>query len=696
MSVARRTGAVAASAAVRGKIGRVALFALLGIGVAALGAVAFGDDLAWRMARPEQAALLDGASIPDEPDSAAIAADLGYLKQEIPRRVPYFASTVDSGEFVSRLRASLEGPGLDGEAGLLALVRAAVLPGAPGIGTGHTKVPILQRPLARGFYPVITYLFDDGLWIVYGHGDGADLVGWQVLEIGGMETSTVIERARPYVAADNPSGVRDELPGLLSHAVFLRGLGLASEKGDVGLTLRSRDGATREVVLEPVSLATPAGLAWGRSVQTPVEAASPADPRPERRNFWLEYRPEDDLLYARINRIRNADDETLAEFGERLAAEARRGEPAKVVIDLRTNGGGDNQLVDGFVDALAGDSIVDRRGALYTLIGRRTFSAAGALATALERRTRTLFAGEPSGFTPNHLGDAEAFRLPETSVIVEVVSRYWADGGPYDRRAEIDPEIRVPFESRDHFEHGDPVLDAVVADEPAPRAAAVLDSARREEVARSLIGRYRFSPHRVLEIEASDRGPESGMIANMTIHGTGTWAQSRIYALPNAPDRFGTDIRGVFLVRESGSDGLSVEWHGTSHQMPPLSAGFRLPIEQVRAGVEDPEELRRGIAAFRELAAAGALLGSRWEFALNGVGYDLLRAERVEDAVAVFSLSADLFPTVANVFDSLAEARLAAGDTARAVEALHRALEIDPGFAHARELLGTVESAASP
>jgi len=130
--------------------------------------------------------------------------------------------------------------------------------------------------------------------------------------------------------------------------------------------------------------------------------------------------------------------------------------------------------------------------------------------------------------------------------------------------------------------------------------------------------------------------------------------------------------------------------------VPRLSPDFRLPIEQVRAGVEKPGELDAGIAAFRELAEGGAMIGSRWEFALNDVGYGLLRAGRVEDAVAVFSLTADLFPTVANVFDSLAEARLAAGDTTRAVEALQRALAIDPGFEHARELLKAVGAAASP
>lgn len=689
-------GAKGMKRAIRGRFSRVVLFILLAIGTVVVATIAFGEDLAWRMVRPDHAALRGDASISDEPDPGAIVADLRVLAQELPRRVPYFASTVDSAAFLSELRASVGGSNLEGEAGLLALFGAAVLPAVPGIGAGHTRVPILQRPLSRGFYPVVTYLFDDGLWIVHGHGEGAELVGWEVLSIGGIETEKVIDLARPYVAADNTSGFRSELPELLSHAMFLGGLGLTSDGEVINLALRSRNGTTREVALEPVELASLEGLAWGKSVRTPVEGASPADPRPERRNFRLEYRAEDDLLYARVNRIRNSDDETLVEFGQRMAAEARRTEPAKVVIDLRTNGGGNNQLVADFVDAVAGDPIIDRRGVLYTLIGRATYSAAGALATALERRTRTLFAGEPSGFTPNHHGDAEAFRLPETSVIVQVASRYWADGGPYDRRSAIEPDVRVPFESRHHFEQRDPVLEAVAAHEPAPRPVAALEPERRADVTGSLVGRYRFSPHRVLELDASDIRPETGAIASLNIRGPGRWAQSRVYAMPDAPDRFATDIRGVYLERDPNSDGLLIEWQGTSHAMPRLPTDFLLPIERIRGGLADPEELDRGIAAFRELSTTGAMPDSRWEFALNRVGYDLLGADRADEAVAVFSLAADLFPTVANVFDSLGEAWLAAGDTAGAIVALERALEIDAGFAHARELLEDIEPTPSP
>lgn len=43
---------------------------------------------------------------------------------------------------------------------------------------------------------------------------------------------------------------------------------------------------------------------------------------------------------------------------------------------------------------------------------------------------------------------------------------------------------------------------------------------------------------------------------------------------------------------------------------------------------DDPDELDEGIASFRELAAAGAMLDSRWEFALDRAGYDVLKVHR--------------------------------------------------------------------
>lgn len=67
------------------------------------------------------------------------------------------------------------------------------------------------------------------------------------------------------------------------------------------------------------------------------------------------------------------------------------------------------------------------------------------------------------------------------------------------------------------------------------------------------------------------------------------------------------------------------------------------------------------------------------ESLLNDLGYSLLRAGLVGDAVAVFELNVTQFPDASNPYDSLGEAYLAAGDTVRAIENYEKSIELDPG-----------------
>jgi cytochrome c-type biogenesis protein CcmH/NrfG len=50
----------------------------------------------------------------------------------------------------------------------------------------------------------------------------------------------------------------------------------------------------------------------------------------------------------------------------------------------------------------------------------------------------------------------------------------------------------------------------------------------------------------------------------------------------------------------------------------------------------------------------------------------------VQDAIAIFRLNVAEYPDASNPYDSLGEAHLAAGDTARAIENYQRSVELDP------------------
>lgn len=638
-------------------------------------------DLVWSQVSPEHAALLEGQEIPERLSADAWREDLAYLAGELPRRLVRFDRAVDRAAFEAEVAALEELlPELSRERTILELMGIAAL---PGTGIGHTGIPPMQRPLDWRFYPIYTWLFDDGPWITLAGAGAEEALGARILAVGGRPVEEILEEAAPFLPADNEIGRKALLGAVFSFAEMLQALGAADANGAELTLVREEGGGPFEVRLEPVALASVGGLRWGRVLQEQVEGVwSPADPRPRSRTFDFEYHPESGLLYLQLNEVRDQPGgETLAELAERLGKFVEEHEIERFVLDLRSNGGGNNQLVEPLVEMLSGHPKIDRRGVLYTLIGRRTYSAAGNLAAALERRTKTLFAGEPTGSAPNHFGDAISRLLPRSKVIYRLSTRYWEDGGPWDRRRWIAPsalELAVPLTSEDHFEGRDPVLAAVLAHEAAPIPPVPLDPV----VAASLAGSYRLGPFRVLEI-----GQDGGRL-RMEARGVDTFLASELY-FPAAEGGRGdgavvlaTDLPDVFVRTDPAGGHPTLDWRGVTVPLVPVPEGYRLPIDRVREGPLD-----EGIAAFRELAAAGRVPDSRTELELNRIGYRLLEEGRTEEAIEVFRLQTELYPEVANSFDSLGDAYRQAGDGERAAAAYRASLEIDPGFRHSRKML---------
>jgi tetratricopeptide (TPR) repeat protein len=63
---------------------------------------------------------------------------------------------------------------------------------------------------------------------------------------------------------------------------------------------------------------------------------------------------------------------------------------------------------------------------------------------------------------------------------------------------------------------------------------------------------------------------------------------------------------------------------------------------------------------------------------LNNIGYQLLAANKIKDAIEVFALNVKLFPASWNTYDSLGEAYLADGNKALAIENYEKSVKLNP------------------
>lgn len=82
--------------------------------------------------------------------------------------------------------------------------------------------------------------------------------------------------------------------------------------------------------------------------------------------------------------------------------------------------------------------------------------------------------------------------------------------------------------------------------------------------------------------------------------------------------------------------------------------------------------------------------GARYYFnenEANSIGYYLMRNNRLKDAIALFELNTEEYPTSANAFDSLAEACMNAGEKDRAIANYKKALQLNPGSNNAKQMI---------
>jgi CubicO group peptidase (beta-lactamase class C family) len=123
---------------------------------------------------------------------------------------------------------------------------------------------------------------------------------------------------------------------------------------------------------------------------------------------------------------------------------------------------------------------------------------------------------------------------------------------------------------------------------------------------------------------------------------------------------------------------------------PRLADGTLIPYELLQAGKAD-----EAVAAYRRIRKEQPTNVAVSEQRLNTLGYELLRAQKLRESVAVFALNAELYPQSFNVYDSLADAYAESGEKELAIKNYRRSLELNPQNKNATERLKKLEGGSS-
>jgi hypothetical protein len=382
-----------------------------------------------------------------EPDQWT--SDLDFLAKELPARHKNLFFKVSAEEFqaeVAALKARI--PKLSRAEFLAELARLVA-----SVGDSHTSFTVFPQKA----FPLKLYWFKEGICVTDTAAEFAELLNGRLESVDGRPVEEVVRAFAGIIPHDNDSQVEDFVPRFLASSEHLLGLGLIAKPDEASFAVRAPSGRSVSARMTCVPFSAIRTITWAAPAVDPSRL--PLYRRTAGAAYESAYLADSRTLYFAYNSCRDLPDRPFAAFADGLWETMRTKPVEKLVIDLRNNGGGDSSILDPFIRRLTAEGI-NRKGRLFVILGRRTFSSAVLNAIDLKKKTEAVFYGEPTGGKPNHYGEIQTLTLPHLGLKVSYSTKYFqfVEGD----EPSLTPDVLVELTLDDYLAPRDPVLEAIL------------------------------------------------------------------------------------------------------------------------------------------------------------------------------------------------------------------------------------------
>lgn len=212
---------------------------------------------------------------------------------------------------------------------------------------------------------------------------------------------------------------------------------------------------------------------------------------------------------------------------------------------------------------------------------------------------------------------------------------------------------------------------------PAPHELFALDATKLNDYA----GRYQINPDRVLTL----KNENGKLIAYPT-------ADRQFELLPISQTTFvRRESNAKYNFVRAGEAGafseLGIQMGANSIAAQRITNETLVPFELLMTG-----KIAEAIEAYRKIKKERPDNPSTTEQRLNGLGYGLLQAKKLPEAIALFKLNVEFYPESWNAYDSLGEAYMNNGDKELAIASYKKSLALNPKNAGGAEMLKKLEA----
>ncbi|MFB6341184.1 S41 family peptidase [Saccharicrinis sp. FJH62] len=388
-------------------------------------------------------------------------ADIDYLKTELPKKhynLFMVKSQQDFNNGLDRIAAQKnELSDFEIAVKLQQLIAS--------MGDMHTSVSLKPFFDFNRMLPLGLMWFNDGIFVQTTTRDNEAILGGKLLKVNGTPVNTVIDSLSTITTIDNQATVKKIIPETLPAIQLLEYYGFAdsdtvelqieNENGDIiNYNIKperiNRSNAVR-VLPEPLPLCYQNGrdLFWDKIVK-------------DNNVYYIQYKQCWSREHVPSGFRGNVQDlPSFTEFQNRIIDTIKANNFDKIIFDIRFNGGGNSDQGTQLIKELSTLKKANKKGKLYVIIGRKTFSSAIINAMDFRNMTNAILVGEETSGKPNHLGEVKRMQLPSSGLSVQYSTKYFKRTDKDLKTITPDHIIEASF--KDFKEGRDPFYEWIVS-----------------------------------------------------------------------------------------------------------------------------------------------------------------------------------------------------------------------------------------
>lgn len=289
-------------------------------------------------------------------------------------------------------------------------------------GDTHTNISWGKYLSNDKILPLRFFYFEDGIYVTLTNQKNKELLGKKIIKINGFDIKKVTDSISSLFVNENKAIYKSKSLTGLHSTQLLRFFGFA-KNDSIKITFQNSNLLTEKTLLpeeikddDKIKI-NPQNITFIRENKKKI--------------FEKKYFEKEKILYVLYNSCVSKEEPSIykgkpeettlpsfLEFQNEIKKMLNENPVEKLIFDIRLNSGGSYNQGNNFIREVVINSKIDRKGKLFVLIGRDTFSAAILNSRFFQENTKAIFVGEETMGKPNHYGFLNYFNLNNSKIEV--------------------------------------------------------------------------------------------------------------------------------------------------------------------------------------------------------------------------------------------------------------------------------------